>query len=293
MTATPPRRFEEQQMPPIINYENKTVVVTGAATGVGAALVDRLRAAHAEQIIALDIKPCNGPVDEFIAADLSDPVAIDEAIHRLPDSIDVLFNNAGVAATLPLRVVIGVNVLAPRRLIAGLHRRMPPGSAIVNTASTAGGGFMERMAQILELLAVDDWSQALDWVEARPGLTQNVYGFSKECAQVLTLLQATPLAKHGIRINSVCPGIIDTPLVTDFQITMGTPIIDWMVSQSGGRKAAPAEVADALVFLGSDAASYINGTNLLIDNGFSAAITTNQIDYSSMPAVDALTNASA
>jgi NAD(P)-dependent dehydrogenase (short-subunit alcohol dehydrogenase family) len=293
MTATPPRRFEEQQMPPIINYENKTVVVTGAATGVGAALVDRLRAAHAEQIIALDIKPCNGPVDEFIAADLSDPVAIDEAIHRLPDSIDVLFNNAGVAATLPLRVVIGVNVLAPRRLIAGLHRRMPPGSAIVNTASTAGGGFMERMAQILELLAVDDWSQALDWVEARPGLTQNVYGFSKECAQVLTLLQATPLAKHGIRINSVCPGLIDTPLIADFQTSMGTPILDWMTSQSGGRKAAPAEVADALAFLGSDAASYINGTNLLIDNGFSAAITTNQIDYSSMPAVDALTNSSA
>jgi NAD(P)-dependent dehydrogenase (short-subunit alcohol dehydrogenase family) len=293
MTATPPRHFEEQQMPPIINYENKTVVVTGAATGVGAALVDRLRAAHAEQIIALDIKPCNGPVDQFIPADLSDPVAIDDAIHRLPKSIDVLFNNAGVAATLPLRVVIGVNVLAPRRLIAGLHRRMPPSSAIVNTASTAGGGFMERMPQILELLAIDDWSQALDWVEAHPGLTQNAYGFSKECAQVLTLLQATPLAKHGIRINSVCPGIIDTRLVADFQITMGTPIIDWMVSQSGGRKAAPAEVADALAFLGSDAASYINGTNLLIDNGFSAAITTNQIDYSSMPAVDALTNSSA
>jgi NAD(P)-dependent dehydrogenase (short-subunit alcohol dehydrogenase family) len=280
-------------MPPIINYENKTVVVTGAATGVGAALVDRLRAANAEQIIALDIKPCSGPVDQFIPADLSDRVAIDDAIHRLPDSIDVLFNNAGVAATLPLRVVMGVNVLAPRRLIATLHQRMPPGSAVVNTASTAGGGFMERMPQILELLAIDDWREALDWVEAHPGLTQNAYGFSKECAQVLTLLQATPLAKHGIRINSVCPGMIDTPLVADFEITMGTPIIDWMVSQSGGRKAAPTEVADALAFLGSDAASYINGTNLLIDNGFSAAITTNQIDYSSMPAVDALTNSSA
>jgi NAD(P)-dependent dehydrogenase (short-subunit alcohol dehydrogenase family) len=293
MTATPPRRFKEQQMSPIINYENKTVVVTGAATGVGAALVDRLRAAHAERIIALDIKPCNGPIDEFILADLSDPFAIDDAIHRLPETIDVLFNNAGVAATLPLRVVIGVNVLAPRRLIAGVQHRMPPGSAVVNTASTAGGGFMERMAQILELLAIDDWSQALDWVEAHPGLTQNAYGFSKECAQVLTLLQAMPLAKHGIRINSVCPGMIDTPLIADFQITMGTPIIDWMVSQSGGRKAAPAEVADALAFLGSDAASYINGTNLLIDNGFSAAVTTNQIDYSTMPAVDALTNAPA
>jgi NAD(P)-dependent dehydrogenase (short-subunit alcohol dehydrogenase family) len=293
MTATPPRHFEEQQMSPIINYENKTVVVTGAATGVGAALVDRLRAARGGRIIALDIKPCNGPADEFILADLSDPAAIDDAIHRLPDRIDVLFNNAGVAATLPLRVVMGVNVLAPRRLIASLHQRMPSGSAIVNTASTAGGGFMERMAQILEFLAIDDWHQALDWVDAHPGLTQNAYGFSKECAQVLTLLQATPLAKCGIRINSVCPGIIDTPLVADFQITMGTPIIDWMVSQSGGRRAAPAEVADALAFLGSDAASYINGTNLLIDNGFSAAVTTNQIDYSSMPAVDALTNAPA
>jgi NAD(P)-dependent dehydrogenase (short-subunit alcohol dehydrogenase family) len=149
------------------------------------------------------------------------------------------------------------------------------------------------LAQILELLAVDDWRQSLDWVEAHPGLTHNPYGFSKECVQVLTLLQAAPLAKRGIRINSVCPGLIDTPLITDFQTSMGAPILDWMTSQSGGRKAAPGEVADALAFLGSDAASYINGTNLLIDNGFSAAITTNQIDYSSMPAVDALTNSSA
>jgi NAD(P)-dependent dehydrogenase (short-subunit alcohol dehydrogenase family) len=280
-------------MPPIISYENKTVVVSGAATGVGAALIHRLRAAHTERIIAIDIKPCNGPIDQFILADLSDPFAIDDAIHRLPESIDVLFNNAGVAATLPIPIVIGINVLAPRRLIAGLHHRMPPGSAVVNTASTAGGGFMQRMPQILELLSIDDWRQSLEWVEAHPELTQNPYGFSKECAQVLTLLQAAPLAERGIRINSVCPGLIDTPLIADFQTSMGAPILDWMTSQSGGRKAAPGEIADALAFLGSDAASYINGTNLLIDNGFSAAITTNQIDYSSMPAVDALTNSSA
>lgn len=277
---------------PIIDYENKTVVVSGAATGVGAALVDRLRAAHAERIIALDIKPCNGPIDQLIVADLSDPFAIDDAIHRLPESIDVLFNNAGVAATLPLPVVMGVNVLAPRRLIAGLRQRMSPGSAVVNTASTAGGGFMERMAQILELLAIDDWPRSLDWVEKHPELTQNSYGFSKECAQVLTLLQAAPLAKCGIRINSVCPGLIDTPLIADFQTSMGTPILEWMISQSGGRKATAREIADALAFLGSDAASYINGTNLLVDNGFTAAVTTNQIDYSTMPAVAAWTNSS-
>jgi NAD(P)-dependent dehydrogenase (short-subunit alcohol dehydrogenase family) len=280
-------------MPPIINYQNKTVVVSGAATGVGAALIDKLRAAHADRIIALDIKPCTGPIDQFILVDLSDPFAVDDAIQRLPENIDVLFNNAGVAATLPLPVVIGVNVLAPLKLIAGLYHRMPKGSAVVNTASTAGGGFMERLTQILELLAIHDWRRSLDWIEAHPELTQNPYGFSKECVQVLTLLHAAPLAKRGIRINSVCPGLIDTPLITDFQTSMGEPILDWMTSQSGGRKAAPDEIADALAFLGSDAASYINGTNLLIDNGFSAAITTNQIDYSGMPAVDALINSTA
>jgi NAD(P)-dependent dehydrogenase (short-subunit alcohol dehydrogenase family) len=235
----------------------------------------------------------SGPIDQFVQADLSDPSSLDAAIGRLPERIDVLFNNAGVAATLPTPVVLAVNVLAPSRLIAELQHRVPAGGAIVNTASTAGGGFMERLPQILTLLAIEDWHESLDWVAAHPELTQNPYGFSKECAQVLTLLQATPLARQGIRINSVCPGLIETPLIADFQTSMGTPILDWMTSQSGGRKATSGEVANALAFLGSDAASYVNGTNLLIDNGFSAAITTNQIDYSSMPAVDALTNAQA
>jgi NAD(P)-dependent dehydrogenase (short-subunit alcohol dehydrogenase family) len=280
-------------MPPIINYENKTVVVTGAATGVGAALVEQLRAAGAARIIALDVKGCNGPIDQTILVDLADPLAIDEALTGLPECIDVLFNNAGVAATMPTEIVMAVNVFAPRKLIAGLQQRMPEGSAVVNTASTAGGGYLEHLSEIEELLAIDDWNAALDWVGEHPALTNNPYGFSKECAQVLTLQQAAPLAKRGIRINSVCPGLIDTPLITDFQTSMGTPILDWMTSQSGGRKATPGEIADALAFLGSEAASYINGINLLIDNGFSAAITTNQIDYSSMPAVAALTNSSA
>ncbi len=277
-------------MSPIINYKNKTVVVTGAATGVGAALIEKLRTAGAERIIAVDIKPCNGPADEFVLADLSDPAAIDDAVWRLPDQIDVLINNAGVAATQEIPVVMGVNVLAPRKLISVLQHRMQRGSAIVVTASAAGGGFSERLAQILELLAIENWGGALDWVHAHPELTQNSYGFSKECAQVLTLLYSTPLSKRGIRLNSVCPALIDTPLITDFKASMGEPILDWMTSQSGGRKAAPDEIADALAFLGSDAASYINGTNLVVDNGFSASIVTNQIDYSGMPALDQLTN---
>jgi NAD(P)-dependent dehydrogenase (short-subunit alcohol dehydrogenase family) len=66
---------------------------------------------------------------------------------------------------------------------------------------------------------------------------------------------------------------------------MGQPILDWMVSQSGGRRAAPAEVANVLAFIGSDAASYIGGSNIIADHGFTAAVLTNQIDYSTLPAV--------
>ena len=277
-------------MSPIVTYENKIAVVTGGATGVGAALIEQLRAAGAAHIVALDIKPCRGPVDETIAVDLSDPLAIDEAVTRLPETIDVLFNNAGVAATLPPEIVMAVNVFAPRRLISALQHRMPPSSAVVITASSAGGGYPEHLADIQELLGIDDWQAALEWVAQRPALTNNPYGFSKECAQVLTLQWATPLARNGIRINSVCPGIIDTPLLADFNASMGEPIIEWMVSQSGGRRAAPAEVASVLAFLGSDAARYVSGTNMLVDNGFTAAVLTNQIDYTTMPPVDALLN---
>jgi NAD(P)-dependent dehydrogenase (short-subunit alcohol dehydrogenase family) len=170
---------------------------------------------------------------------------------------------------------------------------MPKGSAVVNTASTAGGGYTERLSEILELLAIDDWNAALNWVGERPALTNNPYGFSKECAQVLTLLLSKPLGDRGIRINSVCPGIIETPLLTDFKTSMGEPIIDWMVCQSGGRRATASEVASVLAFLGSDAARYVSGTNMLVDNGFTAAILTNQADYSTMPIVEPLLNTSA
>lgn len=280
-------------MSPIINYQNKVTVVTGAATGVGAALVEQLRAAGAAHIVALDIKPCQGPVDQTITVDLSDPLAIDEAISKLPETIDVLFSNAGVAATLPTEIVMAVNVLAPRKLINGVKHRMPRGSSVVITASTAGGGYPQRLTDIQELLDIEDWHSALEWVRQHPALTYNPYGFSKECAQVLTLKLSTPLGRSGIRINSVCPGVIETPLLADFNASMGKGILEWMVSQSGERRATAAEVASVLSFLGSDAASYVNGTNILVDNGFSAAILTNQIDYTAMPAVDGLINTTA
>src|SRR3954447_21413332 len=121
------------------SYAGKRVVVTGAATGVGAALLDLLAEIGGPEVTVLDIKAPSGPHAAFIQTNLSDPAAVDAAIAELDGSIDVLFNNAGVAATQAPRVVLGVNYLALRKLSEALLDRIPSGGAIVNTASIAGG----------------------------------------------------------------------------------------------------------------------------------------------------------
>jgi NAD(P)-dependent dehydrogenase (short-subunit alcohol dehydrogenase family) len=186
----------------LVRYDGKRVVVTGAASGVGAELVRVLQDGGADNITTIDIKPA-GPVDHPIAADLSTPAGVDSAVAQIDGPVDVLFNNAGVAATFSTDVVMAVNVLAPRRLTAALLERIPAGGAVVNTASTAGGGYTEHVGLIQDLLAIDDWGDALTWVRNHPELTANPYGFSKECAQVYTMQLAPALLSRGVRINSV------------------------------------------------------------------------------------------
>jgi NAD(P)-dependent dehydrogenase (short-subunit alcohol dehydrogenase family) len=265
----------------VVTYTGKRVVVTGAASGIGAALVDVLRDADAAHVTSIDLKPVES-VDRAIVADLSTAAGVDGALRQLDGAVDVLFANAGVAASLPLAAVMGVNVLAPKRLISRLLPAMPPGSAVVTTASVAGFNYAAHQTHILELLAIDDWDDALAWLDAHPDLCADPYGFSKECLQVLTLKLAGELRRHGVRINSVCPGIVDTPLIPDFEATMGDATLGWMVGESGGRRATPQEIANVLAFLGSDAAGYVNGANVIADGGFTAALNTGSLDFAAL-----------
>ena len=121
------------------SFQGKRCVVTGAATGVGAALIELLAELGAAHVSVLDVRKPAGPCQRFLETDLSDKKAVDRAISALEGPVHALFNNAGVAATQPPRTVLAVNVLALRRLSEGLFERMPAGAAIVNTASIAGG----------------------------------------------------------------------------------------------------------------------------------------------------------
>ena len=264
------------------SYEGKNVVVTGAATGVGAALLDVLAELGAENVTVLDVKQPTGPHDRYLEVNLADESAVEAAAAEIPRPVHALFNNAGVADTSPPRTVIAVNYLALRHLSEALLDRIPDGGAIVNTASTAGGQWPSRIDMINEVLDLGgNWESTLAWLDSHELGTQP-YAFSKELVQVYTMQSSRPTQARGVRTNRVCPAPIDTPLLKDFRETMTDKLIDWNIEQGNGRPVTPREVGLVLTFLGSDAASYVNGVNLLVDAGFTAAMTTGQVDFAAI-----------
>lgn len=266
------------------SYEKRRVVVTGAARGVGAALLDVLADLEAEHVMVLDVEAPEGKHDTYVATDLSDETSVRDAVAKIDGTVHALFNNAGVADTQPAPTVLAVNYLAPRALSEGLLERMGDGGAIVNTASLAGNLWRKRKDQINELLDIDivgGWAPALAWFEEHfSTLGQSPYNFSKELVELYTLRSSRPTMRRGVRTNSVCPGPINTPLLPEFRQTTSDAIVDWNIREMSGKPVAPREVATVLAFLGSPAAAYVNGVNLDIDAGFGAALATGQVDFS-------------
>ena len=258
----------------MISYAGKKVVLTGGATGIGQALVGLLRELGADNITVLDVKAPAAAVEKFITCDMGDPAAVDRAVAEIGPDVDVLFNNAGIAATRPAEQVMRVNTLGLVRLTEALLPTMRSGGAVVHTASTAGNGWPANLAAIQQLLEIGSWNEATAWIHDHLALIADGYYFSKQAVQVYTMQGSRPAIRRGIRMNSVCPSPVDTPLLPDFRQTMSDPLIDWAIAEGNGRVATPLDMAKALAFLGSDLASYVNGVNLLVDGGLTAAMTT-------------------
>lgn len=267
-----------------MSYEGKTAVVTGCYSGVGEALVHLLSDLGAAEIVGLDIKEPSCPVSKYINCNLGDPDSIDAAAAQISAPVHVLFNNAGVAANAGAVNAMKVNVFGLVRLTQALEAHIPAGGAIINTASIAGMNWPAHQLEIMELLSIDDWDKQVAWAEEKPELIADGYMFSKECVQILTMMRAKDLIKKKVRIASACPAPIDTPLLPDFKATMSEEMIDWTTQQATGEYVTAAEVASLLAYLGSDAASYVSGTNVNIDGGFAGGVITGQVDFSTAPA---------
>lgn len=245
-----------------MRFDGQTAIVTGAANGIGRATVARLTAEGA-QVTAIDIDTDGlqtlHRAHRIITCDIADPEAVTTIVTRIASAgpVNVLVNNAGILDTMePItdlppdrwEQVMRVNLFGAAHMLGQVARIMPDGGgAIVNTASVAG---------------------------IRSGAGGTVYSASKAALINLTQTAACDLGHRNIRVNAVCPGLIETGMtrrVFDHARSIGKEHKLGARCELG-RYGTPDEVAAAIAFLASTDASYITGQALAVDGGNTASL---------------------
>ena len=244
-----PKRFSVSEL-----LTGKSALVTGAAQGIGAAIASAM-ASEGAKVLTLDRQ--EGQCDYTV--DLSDLQTVRAFVNSMSIVPDILVNGAGVCLTRAFfdvdlhgfEAALHVNVLAPFLLSQSIARGLVTekrAGVIVNIASNSG--FM-------------------------PKLEQLDYGASKAALISVTRSMAASLGPHGIRVNAIAPGVIDTPLTQSIAKQRSEirgvppeetlrPVLENLPLR---RMGAPSEVAQLAVFLASDKASYITGQTYVVDGG--------------------------
>lgn len=253
-------------------FHGKTAVVTGGASGIGAATVRRFVAEGANVVIAdlqLDAAAqlATELGDQAIAhqLDVTNYDAVEALMAKAIEnygSLDIVFNNAGITS---LGRVDDIGIDEWQRVIdvdltavfygcraAVPHMRAAGGGVIVNTASISG--------------MFGDWGIA-------------AYNAAKGGVMNLTRALAADHARDGIRVNAVCPGGVETAM-TDALVGSRRAQEQYRRLVPQARMGKPEEIASAVAFLASDDASYVNGHGLVVDGGVTA--TTGQPNFSAL-----------
>ncbi len=249
-----------------MSFDGKTIVVTGASSGIAAATA-ALLGERGARVIGLDAKGDGAGLHGFHNFDLTDPASIDAALGKIDEPLHGLANVAGVPGSFDGETVMRVNFLGLRRVTETLLPRLEPGSAIVQVASDAGSGWRKQLDLIRDLMRQRTYEAGLAWVRDHPLSGPEAYSFSKACAIVYAIAGSMLAQPHGVRSLSVSPGAVETPILKDFYATMGSKILDRQMAQSGGRNAAPEEIAKVIVFALSEDATWLNGTDIVADGG--------------------------
>jgi NAD(P)-dependent dehydrogenase (short-subunit alcohol dehydrogenase family) len=264
-------------------YDGRRVVVTGCASGIGEHVARQLSELGAE-VIGLDLRPPALELKEFHEVDLADPASIDRAVASLGSEIDSLFNIAGVSSGTgdPL-LVVTINFLGLRHITEGVLEKMPPRSSIVSVSSLAAAGYREHLQEVAGLLNTQTMQEGIDWCHRHPdALADGGYRLSKEAVILYTMRNTAALGAKGIRINCTGPGVTETPILDQLRATRGQQYLD-NIPKPLGRVSDPAEQAAALVFLNSQAASYISGQVLWVDAGNTGAAIARQLEEGRAP----------
>jgi 3alpha(or 20beta)-hydroxysteroid dehydrogenase len=239
--------------------DGKVAIITGAARGQGAAEA-RLLTSNGAKVVITDVLTELGQqvADEigeharFVAHDVSSPEGWGEAVQTAVDtfgSVDVLVNNAAISRPFKLEdtdpelfeTMFRVNQLG---VYLGMRAVIPP-------MKQAGGGSIINISSVAGL---------------RGTSTIFAYGSTKWAVRGMTKSAALELARYRIRVNCICPGLIDTPILDTNPASMNEAIMKTVPMRRMGQ---PEEIADAVLFLASSQSSFVTGADLAVDGGMS------------------------
>lgn len=258
-------------------YKNKICVVTGAASGIGKKTAELLIELDAE-VYALDITKIElEGAKKFIEVDLSSKESIDLAMKQLPEHIDSFFGVAGLSgAKTNYYKTFTVNYIANKYITEEyLKNRMSAGGTIAYVTST-GGLYWDKYAHEFEKFTNaktwDEMIEALHKQAKETTLGMMAYPLSKRALNYYMAKLAIELGPEKIRVNALLPGSTDTGMKKEFEVEAGG--IDALVAETGTAKrlATPEEMAEPLIFLNSDMATFITGLPLIVDAGTNAMI---------------------
>lgn len=247
-----------------MRVKNKNIIVTGGASGIGLASVEALLNEGANVVIA-DMGNSDGKAQakrlhekhqghcRFIATDVTDSEQVDELFEQTLDlwgSVDSVFNNAGVGGQAPADEYTDEDFL--HIIDVNLNGVFRVARAALRIMYRQGSGNIVNCTSILGMFGQ---SQTAAYTAAKGGVVN------------LTRTLGIEAAPYGVRVNAIGPGYIETPMLHEVDPETLKALISLHPMQRLGR---PEEIAAAVVFLASEEASFITGTTLMVDGGFTA-----------------------
>lgn len=264
----------------LFSYEGKRSLVVGCFSGMGESTAKIVQQLGGE-VHGVDYKEPDYKLGDFTSCDLRDEGQIESLLSSLEGPFDSVFYCAGLPPTHPALDVMRVNFAATRMVVEGVQPKMNRGGAIAIISSTGGLGFINHMPQIFELLSTDGFEGAVAWCQQNADTVADGYVFSKEVIIVYTMKRALEVVDAGVRVNCISPGPTQTPMMPDFESMSGPELLKKFEGPMD-RKAYPDEMGWPLAFLNSEAASFVNGFNMVIDGGFLAGTMTGAIDVAAL-----------